>query len=76
MGEGSNTGVGLPPGGGYGGNIFRAFDKATGEIVWEMELDAGVSNAPMTYMVNGKQYIVVAISGSEHPGELVALTLP
>jgi enoyl-CoA hydratase/carnithine racemase len=55
---------------------FRAFDKATGEIVWEMELPAGVSNAPMTYMAGGKQYIVVAVSGSDHPGELIALSLP
>jgi len=76
LGEGSDSGVGLPPGGGYGGRMFRAFDKATGEILWEMELPAGVSNAPMTYMAGGKQYIVVAISGREHPGELVALTLP
>src|SRR5262245_28333943 len=76
LGEGSDTGVGLPPGGGYGGKMFRAFDKATGKIAWEMELPAGVSNAPMTYSVNGKQYIVVGVSGMEHPGELIALTLP
>ncbi len=76
LGEGSDTGVGLPPGGDYGGNMFRAFDKATGEIVWQMELPAGVSNAPMTYMAGGKQYIVVGVSGKEHPGELIALALP
>ena len=76
MGEGSDTGVGLPPGGGYGGKMFRAFDKATGDIVWETELPAGVSNAPMTYSAGGKQYIVVGISGSEHPGEFIALALP
>jgi quinoprotein glucose dehydrogenase len=76
LGEGSDTGVGLPPGGGYGGKMFRAFDKATGKIAWEMELPAGVSNAPMTYSVNGKQYIVVGVSGSDHPGELIALALP
>ena len=76
LGEGSDTGVGLPPGGGYGGKMFRAFDKATGAIVWEMELPAGVSNAPMTYSVGGKQYIVVGVSGSEYPGELIALALP
>ena len=76
MGEGSDSGVGLPPGGPWGGKKFRAFDKQTGAIVWEMELPAGVSNAPMTYMAKGKQYIVVGISGRQHPGELVALTLP
>jgi len=76
MGEGSDSGVGLPPGGPWGGKKFRAFDKKTGAIVWEMELPAGVSNAPMTYMAKGKQYIVVGISGRQYPGELVALALP
>ena len=74
MGEGSDSGVGVPPG--YGGKMFRAFDKKTGKIAWEMELPAGISNAPMTYMVNGKQYIVVAVSGRQMPGEFVALVLP
>ncbi len=74
MGEGSDNGVGVPPGG--GGKMFRAFDKKTGKIVWEMELPAGISGAPMTYMVNGKQYIVVAVGGRNFPGELVALALP
>jgi quinoprotein glucose dehydrogenase len=75
MGEGSDSGVGLPPAGG-GGNMFRAYDKASGPIVWEMELPAGTSASPMTYMAGGKQYIVVAVSGRKHPGELVALSLP
>jgi quinoprotein glucose dehydrogenase len=74
MGEGSDSGVGVPQGG--GGKMFRAFDKKTGKIVWETELPAGTSGSPMTYMVNGKQYIVVAISGRQYPGELVALALP
>ena len=74
MGEGSDSGVGVPPG--FGGKMFRAFDKKTGKIVWETELPAGTSGSPMTYMVNGKQFIVVAISGRQYPGELVALALP
>jgi quinoprotein glucose dehydrogenase len=53
MGEGSDSGVGLPPAGG-GGNMFRAFDKTSGRIVWEMELPAGTSGSPMTYMAGGK----------------------
>ena len=61
---------------GFGGKMFHAFDKKTGKIVWQMELPAGVNNAPMTYMVNGKQYILVAVSGRQFPGELVALALP
>ncbi len=74
MGEGSDTGVGVPPGG--GGKMFRAFDKKTGSIAWEMELPGGTSGAPMTYMFNGKQYIVVAVSSRQMPGELIALALP
>ena len=74
MGEGSDSGVGVPAG--FGGKMFRAFDKKTGKIVWEKELPAGVSNSPMTYMVNGKQYVLVAVSGRQFPGEYVALALP
>ena len=60
----------------YGAPWFRAYDKATGEVVWEVELPAGVTGAPITYMFEGKQYIVVAISGRKHPGEFVAFSLP
>ena len=55
---------------------FYAFDKATGELVWEMELPANVTGAPMTYMTGGKQYIVFAIGGAVIPEELIALSLP
>jgi glucose dehydrogenase len=74
MGEGSDNGVGTPPGG--GGRMFRAFDKKSGKIAWEMELPAGTSGAPMTYMADGKQYIVVAVGGRNFPGELIALAVP
>src|SRR5260221_6313885 len=43
------------------GNKFRAYDKATGEVVWEIELPAGTTGAPVTYMANGKQSIVLAV---------------
>ena len=55
---------------------LRAFDKATGELYWEFELPGFVNAAPMTFMVRGKQYIVVAIGGAEDPDALVALSLP
>lgn len=42
---------------------FRAFDKATGKIVWEYQLPAGGYATPSTYRVNGKQYIVIAAGG-------------
>ena len=62
---------------GAGGSMFRAIDKRTGEVIAELELPAKQSGLPMTYMLGGKQYIVVAVSEQETlPGELVALTLP
>jgi quinoprotein glucose dehydrogenase len=72
----------VPPGmplslaAGAGGNKFRAYDKATGKVLWETALPAGTTGAPMTYMFNGKQYIVVAVGGREHAAEYVALSLP
>jgi len=75
LGEGGNDAVvALPPGG--GGKMFRAFDKATGQVIWEMELPAGTTGAPMSYLFEGKQYIVVATGWKDTPGELVALSLP
>jgi quinoprotein glucose dehydrogenase len=61
---------------GAGGRTFRALDKATGQVVWETEFPAGTTGAPMTYMFEGKQYIVVAIGSREHSAEYVALSLP
>lgn len=42
---------------------FRAFDKETGKILWETRLPAGGYASPSTYMVGGKQYIVIAAGG-------------
>ncbi len=56
--------------------IFRAFDKATGAIVWEFEMPSKPTAPPMSYMLNGKQYIVVAVGAKDFPSELVALALP
>ena len=43
---------------------IRAFDKKTGKIVWEYQLPAGGFATPITYEVNGKQYIVIAAGGA------------
>ena len=59
-----------------GGNMFRAHDKNTGEIISEFELPANQSGLPMTYAVDGKQFIVMAIGAPDHPGELIALSIP
>ena len=56
--------------------VFRAHDKMTGDIIAEIELPAYQAGVPMTYMVDGRQFIVVAVAGRNHPGELVALSLP
>jgi quinoprotein glucose dehydrogenase len=62
---------------GFGGKKFRAFDKATGAILWETDLPSGVTGAPMTYMFEGKQYVLAATGGREpQSAEFVALSLP
>jgi quinoprotein glucose dehydrogenase len=58
-----------------GGNKFRAIDKKTGRVIHEMELPGAVTGGPMTYMLNGRQYIVMAIAGGREGHEFVALTL-
>jgi quinoprotein glucose dehydrogenase len=58
------------------GRKFRAHDKTTGKVLWETELPAGTTGAPMTYVHKGKQYVVVAIGGRAHPPEWVAFGLP
>jgi len=54
---------------------FRAFDKATGELVWEFELPLGPSAVPMTYLYGGRQYIVMTMGGGLD-AELIAFALP
>ncbi|MDH3222622.1 MAG: pyrroloquinoline quinone-dependent dehydrogenase, partial [Gemmatimonadota bacterium] len=74
LGEGSTAALSILPI--AGGDAFRAYHKETGEPLWELGLEAGTSGAPMTYMADGKQYIVVAIGDRETRGQLVALALP
>ena len=59
-----------------GGPMFYAYDKQTGEILSEFELPKNQSGIPMTYMVDGKQYIVMAMGARGQAAELVALALP
>ena len=53
---------------------IRAFDKLTGDVPAEFELPDHATGVPMTYMVDTKQYVAVAIESS--PPQLVALCLP
>jgi len=73
MGEGDMVGISMPKF--SGGNMFRAYDKKTGKVVWQMDLGAGTTSPPITYMYKGKQYIVVGVGGAKHPAELVAMSL-
>jgi quinoprotein glucose dehydrogenase len=61
---------------GQRGAMLRAYDKGNGREVGAVYMPAPQSGSPMTYMVNGKQYIVLAISGGGYSGELLAFRLP
>ncbi len=59
-----------------GDPVFRAHDKQTGEILAEIQLPATQAGPPSTYMINGRQYIVMMVADGESPAELIALALP
>jgi quinoprotein glucose dehydrogenase len=61
---------------GQRGAMLRAYDKATGNEVGAVYMPAPQTGSPMTYMLNGRQYLVVAISGAGYSGEYVAFRLP
>src|SRR4029453_12476025 len=58
------------------GAMLRAYDKLTGKEVGAVWMPGQQSGSPMTYSVNGKQYIIVAISGGNYAGEYLAFSLP
>ena len=58
------------------GAMLRAYDKATGQEVGAVLMPAPQSGSPMTYAVNGKQYIIVAVSGGNYSGEYIAFSVP
>ncbi len=60
---------------GQRGAMLRAYDKATGKEVGAVYMPAPQTGSPMTYMLNGQQYIVVAISGAGYSAELLAFKL-
>jgi glucose dehydrogenase len=76
LGEGSDAITGAWQMDWAWGKKFRAYDKATGKVVWEFELPSGTTGGPMTYMAAGKQYIVVPVGDRATPPEFVALALP
>jgi quinoprotein glucose dehydrogenase len=58
------------------GALLRAYDKATGKDAGSVLMPAQQSGSPMTYMFNGRQYLIVAVGGGNYPGELLAFRLP
>ena len=66
----------LIAGEGWGGEpIIRAYDKKTGAVLGEVKLPGMMGSMPMTYMVNGKQYIAFTVGTPTEPAEVVALAL-
>jgi len=56
--------------------VMRAFDKATGSLIWKQPIDTGPRGLPMTYLHEGKQYLVFGVGGGDSPGGLRAYALP
>ena len=61
---------------GQRGAMLRAYDKPSGKDAGAVFMPAGQTGTPMTYMLNGKQYIVVAIGGTGYEAEFMAFRLP
>ena len=59
----------------WGGSLFRAHDKRSGELLAEIELGQRQTGVPMTYAIGGEQYIVVATGAPGEAGQLTALRL-
>jgi quinoprotein glucose dehydrogenase len=57
------------------GAMLRAYDKKTGNEVGAVYMEAPQTGSPMTYMVDGTQYLTVSIGGPGHPAELVVYKL-
>ena len=72
----AGQGCGLFRSGAGGSESFHAYDKATGAVVHELELPGGTCGNPMTYSINGKQYIAVSVGSRTTTAEIVALALP
>lgn len=64
-----------PPGRARGA-MLRAYDKKSGAEVGAVLMPAPQSGSPMTYLADGKQYIIVAVSGGAYTGEYIAYALP
>jgi glucose dehydrogenase len=55
--------------------FLRAYDKATGEVLWEQRMALAPWGTPMTYVNDGRQYLVVAAGGAGEASQLIAFAL-
>ena len=69
------SGFSTLPSGQRGARLF-AYDKATGAVAGTVFMPAPQTGTPMTYLLNGKQYLVLAVGGGTYPAEILAYTLP
>jgi quinoprotein glucose dehydrogenase len=58
------------------GSMLRDYDQRRGRELAALQLPAPQSGSPMTYMQGGRQYLVIAVSANDYPGELIAYALP
>jgi quinoprotein glucose dehydrogenase len=58
------------------GAMLRAYDQQNGREVGAVWMPAPQSGSPMTFMLNGRQYIIVAVSGGTYSGEYICFSLP
>ena len=58
------------------GAMLRAYDKASGKEMGAVHMPAPQTGSPMTYMLDDRQYLVVAVSSGSYSGELLAFRLP
>ena len=72
----SGEGIFTTTASGARGAMLRAYDKATGRDAGAVFMPAPQGGTPMTYMLNGKQYIVVTVGGANYSGEILAYRLP
>ncbi len=65
---------------GEGNGLFKAYDSATGSVLWSFQAGAGVNAPPVSYTVDGTQYIAVAAGGNvqlnyKRGNSIIAFTL-
>jgi quinoprotein glucose dehydrogenase len=56
-------------------NLLRAFNKTSGEIIHELDLPLPPTGTPMSYIVDGKQYVTIAVGGGQD-ARLISMAVP